>query len=56
MILPVELLLLARFKILSLQDIMNKNQSEIIKKIKESDIENEFLQEWEKSYKKFFIY
>lgn len=41
-------------KILSLQDIMNKNQSEIIKKIKESDIENEFLQEWEKSYKKVF--
>lgn len=39
-------------RILSLQDIMNKNKAEIIQKIKGAGVENEFLNEWEKFYKK----
>ena len=39
-------------KILSVYDLTNKNLPAIIKKIKESDIEKELLNEWGKCHKK----
>lgn len=43
-------------KILSVQDLIEKDTSEIIKKIKKSDIERELLNEWVECHKKIFYF